>query len=442
MEQIPQDSRKRRRGSRHRWLTALAALLITTSAGASTAGTDAAGEHRWPGFRGALRDGVSAETGIVDSWPEDGPRILWRRGVGAGFSGIAVDGARAFTLEQQAGVQRLVALDAKSGATLWTTTTGPGFTSGYGDGPRATPVAEGGRVYVVDANARLGAMDVETGKVIWGYDLPESFAARVPANGYSSTPVIEGGHLIVEVGAESGAFMAFDKATGERVWSSQSDHAAYVAPIVVEAHGRRQAVFFSAGGLHALDPADGSLLWHAPWKAPCPATGIPLNAASPVFLPPDRIFASAAWGERKGGAVLRIAEGEKGLEVEEVWHDATTIDGEIGTAVFLGEHLYGFKGSIFLAVDAATGETAWSARGFGRGSLIAADGKLIVLGERGNLALVEATPEEYRQLAATQLLDGRSWTSPSLAGGRLFARNESEMVAVDLAGPAAERQAR
>lgn len=148
---------------------------------------------------------------------------------------------------------------------------------------------------------------------------------------------------------------------------------------------------------------------------------------------------SAAWGDRKGGTVFRIAESGKGLRVEEVWHGAATIDGEISTAVRVGEHLYGFKGSIFLAVDAATGETAWSARGFGRGSLIAADGKLIVLGERGNLALVEATPAEYRELATTQLLDGRSWTSPSLAGGRAALRppNHSEMVSVDLAEPSA-----
>ncbi len=439
---MDQDSMSRPHGGRQTWMAALAAVLITMSAGGSTVGTDTADEHRWPGFRGTLRDGVSAETGIVDSWPETGPRILWRRGVGAGFSGVAVDGGRAFTLEQDAGEQRLVALDARSGTTLWRTATGPAFTSEYGDGPRATPVVEGDRIYVVDANARLGAMEVETGQVIWGHDLPESFAARVPAIGFSSTPVIEGDHLIVEVGAADGTFMAFDKITGKRVWGSQSDEVAYVAPIVVDALGRRQVVFFSGSGLYALAPANGSLLWHTPWKAPCPATGIPLNAASPVFLPPDRIFASAAWGDRKGGAVFRIAKSEKGFEVEEVWHNAATIDGEIGTAVRVGDHLYGFKGSIFLAVDAATGETAWSARGFGRGSLIVADGKLIVLGERGNLALVEATPAEYRELATTQLLDGRSWTSPSLAGGRLFVRNHTEMVSVDLAEPPVEHRAR
>ena len=111
MDQIPRDSKSRRRGGRHTWKVAFAALLISMSAGGSTVGADTADEHRWPGFRGALRDGVSAETGIVDSWPETGPRILWRRDVGAGFSGVAVDGGRAFTLEQDAGEQRLVALD-------------------------------------------------------------------------------------------------------------------------------------------------------------------------------------------------------------------------------------------------------------------------------------------------------------------------------------------
>lgn len=428
MYQLDQNSTKLSdlcSGVRLAWLAALLCLLLPMSVAASENGS-------WPGFRGTHRDGVSAETGLADSWPESGPRILWRRSVGAGFSGIAVDGGRAFTLDQAAGRQRLIALDASDGSVLWTTETGPPFTSEYGDGPRATPLVDGDHVYVVDAGARLGAIDVATGEVVWGHDLAASFAARVPAIGFSSTPILEGDRLIVEVGAEDGAFMAFDKATGERVWSSQSDDAAYVAPIAFDAAGRRQVVFFSGSGLYAVAPDDGSLLWHAPWKSPCPATGIPLNAASPVFLPPDRVFAAAAWGDRKGGAVFRIAEGDSALTVEELWHDPATIDGEISTPVRVGDHLYGFKGGIFLAVDSATGETAWSTRGFGRGSLIAADGKLIVLGEHGNLTLAEATPEGYRELAATQLLEGRSWTSPSLAAGRLYVRNETEMVVVDL----------
>lgn len=393
----------------------------------------------WPGFRGASRDGVSRETGLVDAWADGGPSELWRVSAGAGYSGVAIEGDRAFTLWQEADRQMLVALDVDSGEVAWKQALGPAFSSSYGDGPRSTPVIDDGRVFAVDAHGRLSAVRARDGEKIWSHHLESDFGARIPSIGYASTPLVEGDHLLVEVGADGGAFVAFDKRTGELVWSSQSDEAAYASPIALTSRGRRQIVFFSASGLFALAPEDGSLLWHHSWSAPCPATGIPLNAASPVFVPPDRLFVSSAYGDQKGGAVLAISEREGRLEVSRVWH-APLIDSETNTAVLVGRTLYGFKGSILTALDADSGELRWSARGFGRGSLIAADGKLIVLGERGNLALVEASPVEYLELASAQVLTGRSWTAPSLAGGRLFVRNGEEIASFDLAGRTGDHQ--
>ncbi len=387
----------------------------------------------WPGFRGANQDGISPETGLLEAWPAGGPKVLWRLPAGSGFSGVSIEADRAFTLWQEGDEQRLVALDVGHGTVLWQRRLGPAFTSEYGDGPRATPVLDEGRVFAVDAHGRLVAVRAEDGEEIWSHDLARAFGARVPSIGYASTPLVEGDHLVVEVGAADGAFMAFDKRTGEVAWKSQSDEPAYVSPIALTSRDRRQVVFFSASGLYALAPGDGQLIWHEPWKAPCPATGIPLNAASPVFIPPDRVFVASAWGDNKGGAVLRMIERGEDLAVEKLWH-APLIDGEINTPVFVDDHLYGFKGGILVAVEAATGELKWSARGYGRGSLIAADGKLIVLGEQGNLALVEASPSDYRELGTAQILSGRSWTAPSLADGRLFVRNGEEIVSLDLAG--------
>lgn len=388
--------------------------------------------HAWPGFRGPSRDGISPETGLLEAWAEGGPKVLWRVAGGVGFSGVAVESGRAFTLWQEGGEQRLVALDVADGKELWTYTLGPAYFSTYGDGPRATPVIDEGRVFAIDAHGHLAAVRADDGARIWSLDLARAFGARIPPIGYASTPLVEGDHLLVEVGAADGAFMAFDKSTGEPVWSSQSDEPAYVSPIALTSRDQRQVVFFSARGLWALDPGDGRLLWHHAWPAPCPATGIPLNAASPVFVPPDRVFVAKAWGDEKGGALLRMVEREDQLAVERIWH-APLIDGEISTAILVGDHLYGFKGGILVAVDAATGEPGWSARGYGRGSLIGADGKLIVLGEDGLLGLVEASPDEYRELARARILSSRSWTPPALAGGRLFVRNAEEVVSVDLA---------
>jgi len=386
----------------------------------------------WPGFRGPNRDGVSQETGLLDSWAADGPPEGWRFAAGAGYSGISIDGDHAFTLWQEEEEQRLVAFDVGSGKVLWKHTVGPAFNSPYGDGPRSTPVIDEGRVFAIDAGGRLAAVRASDGEEIWSHDLAQAFDARIPSIGYASTPLVEGDLLLVEVGAAKGAFMAFEKSTGEVVWASQSDEPAYVSPIVLTSNNRRQVVFFSASGLYALAPGDGRLLWHHPWSAPCPATGIPLNAASPVFVPPDRVFVSSAYGDHKGGAILRLVERDGHLATERLWH-APLIDSEVNTAVLADGHLYGFKGGILVAVDAATGELKWSARGYGRGSLIVADGKLIVLGEHGDLALVEANPEAYRELARTRILTGRSWTAPALADGRLFLRNAEEIVSVDLA---------
>ena len=436
-----------------RWPIALAVGLACLSVAASSAvaapaptghRVEPAGAARrdrspttgtWPGFRGARRDGVSAETGLLGAWPEGGPKVLWRIAAGAGYSGVSVAAGRAFTLWQEDGEQRLVALDAGDGTVLWRYTLGPGFSSEYGDGPRATPVLDAGLVFAVDAHGRLAAVRAADGEEVWSHDLAREFGARIPTIGYASTPLVEGDLLLVEVGAAEGAFMAFDKRTGAVAWAAESDQPAYVSPIALTASDQRQVVFFSASGLFALAPEDGRRLWHHGWRAPCPATGIPLNAASPVFVPPDRLFVSTAWGERKGGAVLRLVERQEGLAVEQLWH-ADLIDGEINTAVLVGDHLYGFKGGILVAVEAATGELQWSARDYGRGSLIAADGKLIVLGERGELGLVAASPEGYRELGRAGVLHGRSWTAPSLAGGRLYLRNGEEVVSLDLAnGP-------
>ncbi len=409
--------------------TAAEAASQPVSAGRPGAVESTAG---WPGFRGAQRDGVSRESGLLANWPADGPRVAWRVPTGAGYSGVSIAAGRAFTQWQEDEEQRLVAFDVEDGARLWQLALGPAFYSEYGDGPRSTPVFDDGRVFAIDALGQLVAARVEDGKKIWSRDLKQELGARVPSIGYASTPLVEGDYLLVEVGAADAAFVAFDKRTGEVAWTAQSDEPAYVSPIAFDSRGERQVVFFSASGLYSLAPGDGRLLWHHPWKSPCPATGIPLNAASPVFIPPDRVFVATAWGDNKGGAVLRLVQRDGGLAVEKLWH-APLIDGEINTAVLVEDHLYGFKGSILVAVEAATGELAWSARGFGRGSLIAADGKLIVLGEHGRLGLLEATPTEYRELARTQILTGRSWTSPSLADGRLYLRNREELVSVELA---------
>jgi outer membrane protein assembly factor BamB len=194
----------------------------------------------------------------------------------------------------------------------------------------------------------------------------------------------------------------------------------YSSPIAYMVGGARQVAFFTAYALVGLSPQDGKLLWRFPWK-----TRYDVSAATPIFMPPDRIFISSG-GD---GAVVRVKEDG----VEQVWKNSE-MKNHFGTSVYLDGYLYGFDESILKCIDAQTGEEKWKARGYAKGTLIAADGYLIVLGEQGNLGLVEATPEGFVETAGFQVMNARCWTAPSLADGTVYLRDESEIVAVDLRG--------
>ena len=289
-----------------------------------------------------------------------------------------------------------------------------------------------GAVYAVSADGDLHAVAAEDGRELWSHDLASEYGGTVPEYGYSSSPMVEGDNLFVEAGGPDGrAFIAFDKSTGEVVWSSESDPAAYSSPLAITVDGVRQVVFYSATGLYALAPEDGRPLWKHPWESRCPATGIPTNVASPVFIPPDRIFVSNGYGTETGSAVFRIVRQGDGFTTETVWR-SKSMRNVLNSSVLYEGHIYGFDKAVLKAIDAATGEERWQARGFERGSLIVAEGQLIVLGERGKLGLIEATPTAYRPKGAAQVLRDQAWTMPSLAGGRLFLRNHSALVSLDL----------
>jgi len=223
--------------------------------------------------------------------------------------------------------------------------------------------------------------------------------------------------------------MAFKKSSGEVAWASENDRPAYSSPIDVSIDGVRQVVFWSAHGLHSVASDDGKVLWKYSWETFCPASGDPLNTGTPIFLAPDRVYISSG----SGAAMLRVSRDGEKFKVEAVWK-SDQMRSDVNTAVLLGDHIYGFDRGILKCLDAGTGEVKWKARGFERGSLIAADGKLIVLGEKGNLALVDANPDEFVERDTVQIFKGRNWTAPSLAGGKLYLRNHEELVCLDLEG--------
>jgi outer membrane protein assembly factor BamB len=373
------------------------------------------------------------DKGLLQDWPTEGPKTLWRIPAGEGYSGMAVANGKLFTMWNEEKSQFLFCFEASSGKELWRYRIGEYFLNQYGNGPRSTPVVDGTTVYAVSARGRLDAVDLTNGQPRWSHDLAAEYGGQIPSIGYSSSPVVDDEKLIVEVGGNDGfAFAAFNKYTGELLWHSQTDLPAYSSPIVATINGTRQVVFLSAEGLFAVSPENGSLHWQYSWKTLCPATGIPLNAATPIFIAPDKIFISSGYGTISGATVVQLREVKKQFVAETLWNNQD-MKNLVNSSVFFENHIYGFDDGIFKCLDAITGKEKWKARGFERGSLIVAGGHLIVLGERGKLALVEATPEAFKEVASVEILRGKCWTSPTLANGKLYLRNQKEMVCLDLA---------
>jgi outer membrane protein assembly factor BamB len=391
-----------------------AALLLLVAAPAAA---------DWPQILGPERAGVTAGDAHRHGWSEDGPRELWRRPIGAGFSAVAAVGDRLYTLDAPGDTEDAVCLDAATGEELWRTPLGKRFPSEFGDGPRATPTVVGDTVYAVTATVQLAALDAADGAVRWRRDLIEAFDVKQPRFGYSCSPLVDGDLLLLDVGGDEGrGVVAFDRRTGETRWTALEGPGGHSSPIAVELGGRRQYVFNRREGPEMVAVAPGGkVLWRHP--------SAPDTIMMPVFVPPDRFFiSSAAMGD--GGIMVEVDAEGGDFTATEVWRQRL-MRNHFNNPVLVGGHLYGFDNSTFRCVDAKTGELRWAVRGFGKGSVVAAGDLLYVLGDSGTLAQVVATPKEYRELGRVQAMEGRSWTPPTLDGDRIYLRDHDEMVAYD-----------
>jgi outer membrane protein assembly factor BamB len=320
-------------------------------------------------------------------------------------------------------------LRASDGEVVWRVPLGPVFPETFGNGPRSTPTVEKDVVYMLAAPGRLHALKTKDGARLWEVDLVKELGGVVPARGYAASPLIDGDLLILELGGGEGkAVVGLDKKTGKLRWSSLDGKTGYVTPLAVTIDGVRQYVLIrTAGGdIVSLLP-DGKVHWRYPWK--------PGAIASPLFLPPNRIFASAS--DDIGAVLLEVGKGEDGkATVREVWTNRV-MKNHFSSPVLYEGHIYGFDNASLKCIVAETGEQKWVQRGYGKGSLIAADGLLYILGDQGQLVLAEATPEGFREKGKMKVMEGKTWTSPVLSHGRLYLRDDDEMIVLDVQTPAA-----
>ena len=392
----------------------------------------------WPGFLGPQRNGISTETGLLDTFPATGPKVAWRVSGGVGMSGVAVADGRVVTMVESGAKQQVWALDLASGKSLWKTDVATAYRNGMGNGARATPTIAGDRVVVFTGEGQLVVLASKTGKIAWQRDVVTSLKGRVADYGMACSPLVVGELVIVTPGAPQAAVAAYKLADGTPAWTAGSGPAGYSSPAVLSAGGRRQLVAFLGNQAVGLDPIRGTSLWRYPY-----VTDYDCNIATPV-AGKGRVVLSS--GENHGSVMLELKKSGTGLAPSVTWQSqgpGAVMRNEWQTSILLGGYLYGMDnvggaGPIthLGCLDAATGKLAWKQKRFGKGNLLAADGKLWISTMRGELVLVAASPKGFRELARAEVI-GPTRQAPSLAHGKLLLRDDSEILCLDIRKSAA-----
>ena len=380
----------------------------------------------WTDFRGPNRDGRYDETEVLTTWPADGLPMLWHQPIGGGYASFVVADGRAFTIEQRRRQEVVASYDIDTGRELWTHGWDAYFTETMGgDGPRATPTWDDGRLYALGATGELRCLEAETGALIWKRNILTDNHARNLSWAMAASPLIADDKIIVLPGGSRGrSIAAYDRLTGEPTWASLNDEQAYTAPMLVTLAGRRQLLVVSARRAMGLGIEDGSLLWEYAWMV----STVP-NIAQPLLLDDSRVFLSASYGH--GAAVFEVNRSAGGFEARTVWR-SNRMKNKFSSSVLHDGYIYGLDESILACVDAETGELKWKGGRYGYGQLLLASGHLIVLTESGDVVLVNATPERHEELARFSAITGKTWNVPVIADGCLLVRNTTQMACFDI----------
>lgn len=395
---------------------AIASITLLFSQAAAQAGGD------WPQWRGANRDGISKETGLLKQWPADGPPLLWKAtGAGGGYSSFSVANNRLYTMGLRGAREFVIAFDVATGKEVWATPHGGAFRNDRGDGPRGTPTVDGDRIYTLGGNGDLSALETRSGKIVWTMNVLEKFGGSNITWGISESPLVVGDKLLVNAGGPGASIVALNKKDGTLVWKSQSDRAGYSSAIPVTIGNTTQVVFFTHTRAVGLDLKDGKLLWEYGRAANNVA-----NAATPIVRG-NRVFISSDYGT--GAGLVEISAGG----AKEVYF-TKDMRNHHSSSILIGDHLYGFSGGILTAMRFDTGEVAWKDRSVGKGSIVFADGHLYALSENGVVGLVEATPTGYKEKGRFRIQQDAlpTWAHPVVAGGRLFVRDQDTIYAYDV----------
>ncbi|MBI1347655.1 PQQ-binding-like beta-propeller repeat protein [bacterium] len=385
----------------------------------------------WPQYRGANRDNISLEKGLLTSWPSNGPKVAWEQsGFGEGYSSVSIVGDTIFTLGTQSGQETLFALNRDGGQQKWSISTGRVFQDGgQGNGPRGTPTVDGDRVYALGAHGDLVCAKVADGDVLWRLNILETFQGNNIVWGISESVLIDGEKLICTPGGKAATMVALDKMTGRPIWRAMipgAPQAGYSSPIAIDVGNVRQYVNFVHTGVVSVRATDGNPLWGQQASANDTA-----NCSSPVAME-NLVFTASGYGT--GGALFRLASRSNATQ-SEVVYTTKEMKNHHGGMVLLDGYVYGFDEGILTCLDLKTGKPAWQNRSVGKGSLTYADGRLYLRSEGGPLALCAASPEGYEELGRfdpPNRSNRAAWAHPVVAGGKLYIRDQDTLTVFDV----------
>jgi len=432
--------------------TLFAFLIVATGASLSTAQTGnrvAQDEASWLQWGGPNRDFNVPSGSLAESWPEGGPPLLWSRPLGPGHSAILIDEGVLYTMYREgngigrsgpwADEETVIALDAATGKTVWeykypSPINGTDINTNYGAGPHSTPLIVGDRLFAISTDKRFHAFDKRTGEVLWQYDMVADLGAPplqlrpVVTSGYGCSPLAYKDTVICTVGGPGQAVMAFRQSDGEIVWRGGNFLFGNAPPVLIDVEGQPQLAVVGGATVNGMDPDTGELLWAVPHDP-----GNDLNMTAGLWGDNNILFVSS--GYRSGSQAIRLSRNDAVTRAEEVWFSSRTQLMFLNT-IRLGNWVYGTEGmfgpKFMTAVNVETGEQAWRERGFGHASMVYADGKFLIMDEDGDLVLALMSPERIQILGRTPVFDTLSWTVPTLAGTKLYARDRQKIVAFEL----------
>jgi outer membrane protein assembly factor BamB len=385
------------------------------------------GEMDYPGYLGPARSGCVTGVRLESDWSGHPPRQLWRHAVGLGWSGFAVSGGCAVTQEQRGENELVVCYAFDSGALLWAHTNCVRFSEPMGgDGPRATPTIADARVYALGATGILDCLSLDTGKLIWTHDILKENSIPNTPFGKCSSPLRLDDLVVVTGGmAGKGTLLAYRSADGASAWQTGGDQASFTSPMVATLGGKRQILSVNSANVCGYDPKDGHPLWQYAWgndKWP--------KCAQPVVLDNNRILLSASF--QNPTTLLRVTRGSDGkFVVNEIWKNHN-LKAAYNNIVTRNGCAYGLDDGILVCLDLATGERKWKDGRYGKGQILLVGDLLLIQTEPGPIALVQANPSGFHELASIPALHAKAWNTPALAGPYLLVRNDQEAACYKL----------